>query len=102
MERVPTETRTPNLHRAKIAPRECGWKDGDSGNSGREEDHVKQKTTRTYLTPIGLLMEGDSASLRISFAKNRVNECYRDVSTEQSSAVIPVTMKSVLEHAYGV
>ncbi len=30
---APTETRTPNLHRATIAHQECGWKGGDSGNS---------------------------------------------------------------------
>jgi hypothetical protein len=36
---APAETRTPNVHRAKrIAPRECEWKHGDSGNSaGREK-----------------------------------------------------------------
>jgi hypothetical protein len=34
---APTETRTPNLHRAKIAHRECGWKDGDSGDSAGEK-----------------------------------------------------------------
>ena len=35
---APAETRTPNLHRAKkIAPRECGWKGGDSGDSAGEE-----------------------------------------------------------------
>ncbi len=28
---APTETRTPTLHRANIAHRECGWKDGDRG-----------------------------------------------------------------------
>jgi len=30
---APAETRTPNLHRAKIAHQECGWKGGDSGDS---------------------------------------------------------------------
>jgi hypothetical protein len=33
---APAETRTPNLHRAKIAHQECGWKGGDSGNSAEE------------------------------------------------------------------
>jgi hypothetical protein len=33
------EPRTPNMHRAKqIAPRECGWKHGDSGYSAGEEN----------------------------------------------------------------
>ena len=37
---APAETRTPNMHRAKrIAPRECGWKHGDSGHSaGRKRN----------------------------------------------------------------
>jgi len=34
---APAEPRTPNMHRAKrIAPRECGWKHGDSGYSAGE------------------------------------------------------------------
>jgi hypothetical protein len=46
---APTETRTPNLHRAKrIAPRECEWKHGDSGDSAEKK----------HLTQTGLLMEG--------------------------------------------
>ena len=47
------------MHRAKqIAPRECGWKHGDSGHSAGEEN-VLQKQTKIDLTPTGLLMEGD-------------------------------------------
>ena len=35
---APAEPRTPNVHRAKpIAPRECGWKHGDSGLLGKEK-----------------------------------------------------------------
>jgi hypothetical protein len=35
---APAELRMPNMHRAKrIAPRECGWKHGDSGYSAREK-----------------------------------------------------------------
>jgi len=46
------------MHRAKqIAPRECGWKHGDSGYSA-EKKHVHKKP-RIDLTPTGLLMEGD-------------------------------------------
>jgi hypothetical protein len=43
---------------------DCGWKDGDSGDSAGEN----------LLTQTGLLMEGDSASMRFSFASSRVNE----------------------------
>jgi len=38
---APAVLRTPNMHRAKrIAPRECGWKHGDSG-SAEEETFVQ-------------------------------------------------------------
>ena len=37
------ETRTPNMHRAKrIAPRECGWKHGDSGDSAGEKTVINK------------------------------------------------------------
>jgi hypothetical protein len=36
---APADTRTPNMHRAKrIAPRECGWKHGDSGDRARRKN----------------------------------------------------------------
>ena len=42
---APAETRTPNLHRAnEIAHEECGWKDGDSGNSATRKNMFNQKT----------------------------------------------------------
>lgn len=42
---APAETRTPNLHRAKIAQPECGWKDGDSGDpDGKKTLPMKTKT----------------------------------------------------------
>jgi len=48
------------MHRAKqIAPRECEWKHGDSGHSAEEKNLVRRRTNRIYLTPTGLLMEGD-------------------------------------------
>jgi hypothetical protein len=53
---APAETRTPNLHGAKIAHLECGWKDGDSGDSAGQK-HAQRKTN--LLTATGLLMEGD-------------------------------------------
>jgi len=34
---APAETRTPNLHRAKTAHQECGWKDGNSSYLGGEK-----------------------------------------------------------------
>jgi hypothetical protein len=41
---APAETRMPNLHRAKIARSECGWKDGDSGDSAEEKTMFNEKT----------------------------------------------------------
>jgi len=54
---APAETRTPNLHRAKIAHQECVWKGGDSGDSA-VKTLSNEKNDRTHLTPTGLLMEG--------------------------------------------
>jgi hypothetical protein len=52
---APTETSTPNLHRAKIAHQECGWKDGDRGGSAKEGKKLiqvkikpKQKKEKTH------------------------------------------------------
>src|SRR5208337_3620804 len=54
---APAEPRTPNMHRAKrIAPRECGWKHGDSGHSAKRKLSY-EKQERIHLTPTGLLME---------------------------------------------
>ncbi len=58
---APAETRTPNLHRARSAHEECGWKGGDSGSSVGRENLVQRKNNRTHLTPTGLLMEGHYA-----------------------------------------
>jgi hypothetical protein len=56
---APAELRTPNMHRAKrFAPRECGWKHGDSGERAKKKKRVEQNETRIHLTPTGLLMEG--------------------------------------------
>jgi hypothetical protein len=58
---APAELRTPNMHRAKrIAPRECAWKHGDSGQWVKKKKLREQHETRIPLTPTGLLMEGDS------------------------------------------
>jgi len=41
---APTETRTPTWHRAHIAHKECGWKDGDRGGLAEwEQSHGKKK-----------------------------------------------------------
>jgi len=43
---APAETRTPNVHRAKrFAPRECGWKHGDSALVGRRAETKKGRPT---------------------------------------------------------
>jgi hypothetical protein len=46
---APAELRTPNMHRAKrFAPRECGWKHGDSGERAEEKglsNKMKQELT---------------------------------------------------------
>ena len=55
---APAETRTPNLHRARIAHQECGWKGGDSGDSAGKKQRDLQIPKRIPLTPTGLLMEG--------------------------------------------
>jgi hypothetical protein len=55
---APAESRTPNMHRAKqIAPRECGWKHGDSGHSAGQQT-LFHEMKKIDLTPTGLLMEG--------------------------------------------
>ena len=52
--------------RTKLAPSECGWKDGFSGDSAEEKTLFNRKTKRIYLTPTGLLMEGDYLSYAMS------------------------------------
>jgi hypothetical protein len=55
---APTETRTPTLHRANIAHKECGWKDGDRGGLAEWELTLRKKKSKCALTSTGLLMEG--------------------------------------------
>src|SRR5438105_1460773 len=44
------ELRTPNMHRAKrIAPRECGWKHGDSGERARTKKTCLTKKLKNRL-----------------------------------------------------
>ena len=60
---APTETRTPTLHRAHIAHKECGWKDGDRGGLAEWELILRKKKVKVCLTSTGLLMEGVSLPL---------------------------------------
>ena len=59
--------RTPNLHRAKIAQKECGWKDGDrcgpaqpqKTSTGEEKEKRREKQKRKIdLILTGLFMAG--------------------------------------------
>src|SRR2546423_3573648 len=43
---APAETRTPNLHRAKIAHQECGWKGGASGDSAERKSCLTKTNHR--------------------------------------------------------
>jgi hypothetical protein len=56
---APAETSTPNLHGAKIAQKECGWKDGYCGGAAQKPTESEER--KTVLTHTGLLMEGVSA-----------------------------------------
>ena len=56
---APTETRTPNLHRAKIAHQRVRMEGWRQGRLGSKEDHSTIKGNyKTVLTLTGLLMEG--------------------------------------------
>jgi hypothetical protein len=37
------EMSTPNLHRAKIAQKECRWKDGDRGGPARMQSNPQER-----------------------------------------------------------
>jgi len=56
---APTETRTPTLHRAKIAHQRVRMEGWRQGRLGSREDHSTTKGNyKTDLTLTGLLMEG--------------------------------------------
>ena len=46
------------MHRATIAHKECGWKDGDRGGLAEWELILRKKKVKVCLTSTGLLMEG--------------------------------------------
>ena len=50
---APTETRTPNWHRAKITE-ECGWKGGDRGGLAEWEQIHGKKKAKVWLDSTGL------------------------------------------------
>jgi hypothetical protein len=59
---APTETRTPNLHRANIAHQRVRMEGWRQGRLGSREDHSTTKGNyKTDLTLTGLLMEGPIA-----------------------------------------
>jgi hypothetical protein len=59
-----------------------GWRQWQLGGG---KNLVQRKDKRTHLTPTGLLMEGDSASLRYFFALERGFERYGDLSTVEKA-----------------
>jgi len=84
---APAETRTPNLHRAnKIAPRECGWKDGVSGDSAKE----KACPTKIQKNPLDSDRPSHGRRLHSLRLAGRINECNGDVSP-----IIPAGVDSV-------
>jgi hypothetical protein len=63
---APTETRTPNLHRANIAHQRVRMEGWRQGRLGSREDHSTTKGNyKTDLTLTGLLMEGLGISCRV-------------------------------------
>ncbi len=69
---APTESRTPNWHRAKIAhterkslTQECGWKGGDRGGLAERTAEKPNQERYSLLTRTGLLMEGVEVNLFI-------------------------------------
>jgi len=94
----------PTCNERMIAHTECGWKHGDCGHSAGGRKNVSNHETRIHLTPTGLLMEGDSISLRFYFASFGVNERNRDyrqssppaISQSASSAVSLIVFGPVM------
>src|SRR2546426_12014283 len=83
---APAETRTPNLHRAKIAHRRVrmeGWRQWQLG--GREK-LVQRKNKRTLLTPTGLLMEGGYTQNPIAAPKFQTLKPPEKLRAEQASS----------------
>jgi hypothetical protein len=66
---APAEPRTPNLHRANESLLEsANGSMATVANSARKKIFVQQTPKQIHLTPTGLLMEGNLASMRFLFA----------------------------------
>ena len=75
---APAETRTPNMHRAKrIAPRECGWKHGDSGPLGGKKQTLFNEKRNN---PLDSDRPSHGRPLH-SEPRSGHSECYGDVSS---------------------
>ena len=90
---APTETRTPNLHRAKIAHQRVRMEGWRQRRLGSKEDHSTTKGNyKTDLTLTGLLMEGLGSAHRgvtvnIVICSNRIKSDLRRVSVARSGLV---------------
>ena len=60
---APAEMSTPNLHGAKIAQTECGWKDGDRGGAAQKNqlNQEKENTLDSYRPSHGRTCPGAPA-----------------------------------------
>ena len=83
---APTEARTPNWHRANIAHKECGWKDGDRGGLAQKQK-APGKKNKTVLTLTGLLMEGLWTDYRVQVAQHGEFELVPGVLTPWPDAL---------------
>ena len=69
---APTETRTPNLHRANIAHKRVRMEGWRQRRLGSKEDHSTTKGNyKTDLTLTGLLMEGFGRRNAVDLARGR-------------------------------
>ena len=101
---APAEPRTPNMHRANDRSHRVRMEAWRLWPLGRGRKNVSNHETRIHLTPTGLLMEGDSISLRFYFASFGVNERNRDyrqssppaISQSASSAVSLIVFGPVM------
>ena len=64
---------------------------GVSGLLGRRKTFVQRRSQPFYLTPTGLLMEGDFTSMRFSFAFFIDDECYGDIQQPVRCALMCTT-----------
>ena len=84
---APTEARTPTKHRANIAHKECGWKDGDRGGLAEWEQIHGKKKCKCALTSTGLLMEGFDRFRMSGFMPNAEICLPRDLIAHLDDAV---------------